>query len=83
MMAIRISQLPFKDQLKFGLLSKADQVDILNCKTPAEASAMLENKKETVHLNMGTYEPKLQVSGSSVKYKTKNLMKKMCRNSWC
>lgn len=72
-MAIRISQLPFKDQLKFGLLSKVDQVDILNCKTPAEASAMLENKKETVHLNMGTYEPKLQVSGSSVKYRTKNL----------
>lgn len=72
-MAIRLSQLPFGDQLKFGLLSKADQAEILNCKTPNEASTMLGNKKEAVHLNMGTYEPKLQVSGSSVKYKTKNL----------
>ncbi len=72
-MAIRLSQLPFGDQLKFGLLSKADQAEILNCKTPAEASAMLGNKKEAVHLNMGIYEPKLQVSGSSVKYRTKHL----------
>lgn len=72
-MAIRLSQLPFGDQLKFRLLSKEDQAEILNCKTPAEASEMLENKKETVYLNTGIYEPKLQVSGSSVKYKTKNL----------
>ena len=72
-MAIRLSQLPFGDQLKFGLLSKADQAEILNCKTPAEASAMLGNEKEAVHLNMGIYEPKLQVSGSSVKYRTKHL----------
>lgn len=71
-MAIRSSQLSVGDQIKFNLLSKADQAEILNCKTPAEASVMLENKKEAVHVNMGTYEPKLQVSGSSVKYKTKN-----------
>ena len=72
-MAIRLSNLSFGDQLKFGLLSKADQAEILNCKTIAEASAMLENKKEAVRLNTGNYEPKLQVSGSSVKYRTKNL----------
>ena len=55
------------------MLSKADQADVLNCKTTDEAIAKLNNKKESIRLVIGSYEPKLQVSGSSVKYKTKNL----------
>lgn len=72
-MAIRTGQLSFADQLKFGMLSKADQAKVLNCKSIQEASSMLADMKESVRFSLTSYEPKLQVSGSSVKYKTKNL----------
>lgn len=72
-MSIRMNQLSFGDQLRFGMLSKKDQIDVLNCKTIEEAVTKLNNMKKEVRLDVGSYEPKLQVSGSSVKYKTKNL----------
>ena len=72
-MAINKEQLSFADMVKFGLLSKADQAEILNSKSVEEASSKINNKKSSVRLDVGTYEPKLQVSGSVVKYKTKNL----------
>lgn len=70
-MSIRMNQLSFGDQLRFGMLSKKDQIDVLNCKTIEEAVTKLNNMKKEVRLDVGSYEPKLQVSGSSVKYKTK------------
>lgn len=72
-MALQINQLPFGDQIKIRLLSDVDQAEVLNCKTVEEAQAKLNTKKESVHLKLGRYEPKLQVSGSLVKYKTKKL----------
>ena len=72
-MTIRINQLTFSDQIKFGMLSKKDQARVLNCKSINEAKALLNNMRESVRLDIGSYEPKLQVSGSAVKYKTKNL----------
>lgn len=72
-MAIIRAMLSISDQLKLGLLSKADQAAVLNCRTVDEASRMLNNTRTEVRLEAGTYEPKLQVSGSSIKYKTKNL----------
>ena len=72
-MTIRINQLTFSDQIKFGMLSKEDQARVLNCKSINEAKALLNNMRESVRLDIGSYEPKLQVSGSAVKYKTKNL----------
>ena len=72
-MTIRINQLTFGDQIKFGMLSKEDQARVLNCRSINEAKALLNNMRESVRLDIGSYEPKLQVSGSAVKYKTKNL----------
>lgn len=72
-MGIRKNQLPISEQVKFGLLSKADQAEILNSKTVDEAVKMLQKKKENVRLDVGEYQPIVQTSGSSVKYKTKNL----------
>ena len=72
-MGIRKDQLSFSDQLKLCMLSKEDQADVLNSKTTDEAIKKLNDKKKSIRLEVGSYEPKLQVSGSSVKYKTKNL----------
>lgn len=44
-MAIRKDILPIAGQSKFELLSKADQIDILNCQTIEEAMALLGKKK--------------------------------------
>lgn len=72
-MTIRIEQLPWNERLKFSLLSRSDQKNILDCKNVEEALNLLSKKKENIRFNVGNYEPKLQVSGSAVKYKTKNL----------
>lgn len=75
-MAIERNQLSLKEQLKLSGLSKEDQKKVLNCKDIASARNMLENMNnivDEVRLNPGNYEPVLQVSGSSVKYRTKNL----------
>lgn len=72
-MAIRTSQLSFADQLKFEMLSKDDQAKLLNCKSLDEVSNMLMDMKESVRFSLTSYEPKIQVSGSFAKYKTKNL----------
>ena len=34
---------------------------------------LISEKKQSVRLKAGTYEPKIQISGSSVRYKTKNV----------
>ena len=72
-MAIRKDQLSFSDQLKLNLLSKSDQAEVLNSRTKDDAVAKLNRMKQSVKLDIGSYEPKIIVSGSSAKYKTKNL----------
>ena len=59
-MTIRINQLTFGDQIKFGMLSKEDQARVLNCRSINEAKALLNNMRESVRLDIGSYEPKLQ-----------------------
>lgn len=68
-----LSQLDFAGQLKFKYLNESDRIKILNSNSIDEASAMLMNMKMGVRLKVGSYVPKIQVSGSSVEYKTKNL----------
>ena len=72
-MTIKRDQLPHADQIKLSLLSKADQADVLNCKNVEQAKKLISEKKQSVRLKAGTYEPKIQISGSSVRYKTKNV----------
>ena len=72
-MSFRSNQLPMPEQLKLRLLNEEDRVAVLKCRTVDEAIALLKSKEESVRLPVGSYEPKLQVSGSAVKYKTKNL----------
>lgn len=72
-MAIRKNQLPMSAQVNFELLGKVDQAEILNCRTIEDAVALINQKDKKICLRSGEYEPKLQVSGSSVKYRTKNL----------
>lgn len=72
-MGIKKSQLPFTELFKFEMLSKADQAEVLNSKTVKDAVNLLQKKKENVRLDVGEYQPVVQTSGSSVRYKTKNL----------
>ncbi len=72
-MAIRKSYLSIENQVKFEMLSKADQAEILNCKSIEEASGLLEKMKGQIRFSVDRYEPKIQISGSLVKYKTKKL----------
>lgn len=72
-MAIKRNELSFGEQFQLSLLSETDQNDVLNCNTLKEASLLLEERKDNIKLRPQSYKPKIQVSGSSVKYKTKNL----------
>ena len=72
-MAIRKNQLPMGALVNFELLGKVDQAEILNCRTIEDAVALIDKKDRKICLRAEEYEPKLQVSGSSVKYRTKNL----------
>ena len=54
-MAISRAMLTISDQLKLGLLSKADQAAVLNCRTVDEASRMLNKTKTEGRLEAGTY----------------------------
>ena len=76
-MAIRRDQLSLQDQYKYEMISEADKATVdnymRNCKSIEEVSSLLGEMKACVHASLTSYEPKLQVSGSSVKYKTKNL----------
>lgn len=72
-MAINIKKLPQEAKVKFNFLSKTDQKEVLNCKAIEEACKMIIEKYAGIPDDPDPYEPNLPVSGSSIKYKVKNL----------
>jgi len=72
-MALRPTMLSFQDQLKLRGLSEEDRKEVLSQPDKLSAISLLAKKETIKKLPEGIYEPTLQISGSSVKYKTKNL----------